>query len=93
MATDYHAPRNLDKNLLAEKRKKTHTEPETEVIYSRLQGTGSKGDIERRENSEPIIGRIWDSFEPVVEVEECDQLVADFSCVSLSDTRGDLQHP
>ncbi len=64
--TLYNAPRNLDKNLLGWKRKQTDAEPEKEAVYSRIQSSGSQGDIEGRENREPIIGRIRDPFKPVI---------------------------
>ncbi|GER89899.1 hypothetical protein KDW_40610 [Dictyobacter vulcani] len=47
----YNSPRNLDKNLLAWKRKKSDAKPEKEAIFSRIQSAGSKGDIKRRKDS------------------------------------------
>ncbi len=65
----YNSPVISDKNLLAWKRKKSDAEPEKEALYGGSQSTGSNGDIKRRENGQPNISRIWDTFKSVVEVE------------------------
>ncbi len=44
----------------------SYAETTTKAIHSRVQSSGSKGDLERREDRQSIIGRIRDPFEPAV---------------------------